>query len=57
MAEIVYKPHCSACGALITDEVSYIPKALTYFNDGCLRGIRPYKCSKCGRDFSSISPK
>lgn len=59
MAQILYKPHCSKCGALISSEVAY-----TYFNlkqsasPNLLRRviveIEPSVCQECGTRFDSI---
>lgn len=55
MAQIVYKPHCSNCGAVINDEIKYIEhviinkiKNITPIN------ISPYTCPCCGKYFDSI---
>lgn len=56
MAQIVYKPHCSNCGAVIYDEITYIEyviinKIITYTTS---IDISPYKCPCCGKCFDSI---
>lgn len=57
MDQIVYKPHCSKCGALISSEIAY-----TYFNQSVLPNllrrvtveIEPSVCPECGTWFDSI---
>lgn len=60
MARIVYKPHCSECGALINDEVMYEKIELEALKE---RGdfirefiniLRPTKCEVCGEYFDCI---
>jgi hypothetical protein len=58
MAQIVYKPHCSNCGAVIEDEITYIEhviinkiKNITPID---ISPISPCKCPYCGKYFDSI---
>ncbi len=60
MAEIVYKPHCSACGHLIDTseyEIAYQDEYAPYHG---VLGVRPFaviepgKCPHCGAYFGSI---
>lgn len=58
MAEILYKPVCSDCGAIIDDEV-YGVRCKTIvennryrlYNGSC---IHPARCEKCGAWFDSV---
>lgn len=58
MASIIYKPVCSECGAIITDEVYGI--RYTSFNDKVKykflhgTGVSPSVCKNCGTGFDSI---
>lgn len=56
MAQIVYKPHCSNCGAIIYDEITYIEHVI--INNKITNitpiDIFPYKCPCCGKYFDSI---
>ena len=55
MAKIIYRPHCSECGALIAEKVSCQeiisddrPHHLINVS------INPSKCECCGEDFMNI---
>lgn len=58
MSQIVYKPHCSKCGALISSEIAY-----TYFNQSVAHNllrrviveIEPSVCQECGTLFDTIT--
>lgn len=50
MAQIVYKPHCSNCGATINDEIKYIEHVII----NKIKNITPNKCPCCGKYFDSI---
>lgn len=58
MASIIYKPVCSKCGAIITDDVYGILYAS--FNDKINykllheTGVSPSVCKNCGEVFDSI---
>ena len=62
MARIIYKPHCSECGALINDEIMYEKIKLDVFErygftkyiDDELTNIYPTKCKACGEYFDCI---
>lgn len=57
MATIVYKPVCSNCGAIITDEVygiEYISSDKTTYMRHKDVGISPSVCKECGALFESI---
>ena len=56
MARIIYKPHCSECGALIDDEIMYekIKYGFTKYIDDELTYIYPTKCKACGEYFDCI---
>lgn len=57
-ASIVYKAHCSVCGALINEEVNF--KKISRMYDAeitpyrCDVEITPYRCKACGAYFSKI---
>lgn len=57
-ASIVYKAHCSVCGALINEEVNF--KKISRMYDAeitpyiCDVEITPYRCKACGAYFSNI---
>lgn len=57
MGAIIYKPHCSKCGAVINQEITYkivgeIGK--THLFGRYLVGINPIKCARCGEVFETI---
>lgn len=55
MAQIVYKPHCSNCGAVINDEIKYVEYAIiNKIKNITPIDIFPYKCPCCGKYFDSI---
>lgn len=58
MAQIVYKPHCSNCGAVINDEIKYIEYTerviINKIKNITPIDIFPYKCPCCGKYFDSI---
>lgn len=58
MAQIVYKPHCSNCGAVINDEIKYIEHVIINKIKNITPitpiDIFPYKCPYCGKYFDSI---
>lgn len=58
MARIIYKPHCSKCGAVINDEVMYetITLPLDKYNPFNYEytNIYPTKCKTCGEYFDCI---
>ena len=57
MGEIIYKPHCSKCGAVINQEIAYRINTdesrktlfLSYFSE-----IDPNRCPRCGEIFGTI---
>ena len=50
-ASIVYKAHCSVCGALINEEVNFKEISTVGMYDF---EITPYRCEACGAYFSKI---
>ena len=55
MSQIVYKPHCSNCGAVIYDEIKYIEHVIiNKITNITPVDIFPYKCPYCGKYFDSI---
>ena len=54
MAQIVYKPHCSNCGAVINDEIKYIINKIKNITPITPIDIYPCKCPCCGKYFDSI---
>lgn len=60
MARIIYKPHCSKCGAVINDEVMYetikmeaLEKdKISFVNE--YTNIYPTRCKTCGEYFDCI---
>lgn len=60
MARIVYKPHCSKCGAVINDEVMYkkikleAEKGIGWCFGDEYTNIYPMKCKTCGAYFNCI---
>lgn len=54
MAQIVYKPHCSNCGAVIYDEITYIEHVIINKIKNITPIISPCKCPYCGKYFDSI---
>ena len=54
MARIVYKPHCSECGAVINDEVMYETINLKNFIGDNYTNIYTMKCKTCGAYFDCI---
>lgn len=58
MGQIVYKPHCDNCGALIDDEISYTEieesNAPILYKSTHIH-IYPEKCKVCGVYFDAIT--
>ena len=60
MARIIYKPHCSECGALINDEVMYkeikleVEKGIGWRFGDEYTNIYPTRCKSCGEYFNGI---
>ena len=58
MGKIIYKPHCSNCGTLITEKVQYrnINNINSYSNNGInsYTEIYPNRCSSCGQPFDGV---
>ena len=61
MARIIYKPHCSKCGAVINDKVMYKTIELVKLEKGigwCFgneyTSIYPSHCEVCGEYFDCI---
>jgi predicted Zn-ribbon and HTH transcriptional regulator len=58
MARIVYKPHCSKCGAVINDDVVYETITLPLDEDSLFNheytNIYPARCKTCGEYFDCI---
>lgn len=60
IAQIKYIPHCSKCGAIIDENVSYkeilldtpIPEYIKY--DNKITVISPQRCTNCGASFDCI---
>lgn len=59
MCRIIYKPHCSNCGAIIEDEVAYGYNMLDKldFTIGTEFWICPKRCKSCGEKFEAIELK
>lgn len=63
MARIVYKPHCSECGAVINDEVMYkkikleVEKGMDWRFGDEYTNIYPTRCKSCGEYFNYIEIK
>lgn len=58
MAEIVYKPHCSVCGAVINKKIQYEniiiePRSITDLAQQFTE-VYPSRCEHCGQPFSVI---
>lgn len=56
MGTIIYKPHCSKCGAIINQKVTYrkaveevAKNRLYYYID-----VEPNRCACCGEVFGTI---
>lgn len=59
MCRIIYKPHCSNCGAIIEDEVVYGYNILD-MPDFMIRiepWVYPNRCKSCGEIFETIELK
>ena len=54
MARIIYKPHCSECGAVINDKIMYETINLKNFIGDNYTNIYPMKCKTCGAYFDCI---
>lgn len=53
MGEIVYKPHCGKCGAIIEPKVKYMTVAVLC-RFGKFIDIEPNRCPYCGEVFETI---
>lgn len=58
MARIIYRPHCSECGAVINDDIMYETIMLPLGEDSILNykytNVYPMKCKTCGAYFDCI---
>ena len=59
MARIVYKPHCSECGAVINDDIMYETIILPLGEEDSIlnykyTNVYPMKCKTCGAYFDCI---
>ena len=58
MGKIVYKPHCSKCGALIESKISWKKIIMDVGSDKLLKleaaDIHPCGCEACGEIFECI---
>lgn len=57
MGAIVYKPHCSKCGAVINEKISYINVVFSSTPNNLAEQfteVFPTKCEHCGQPFNTI---
>lgn len=57
MGEIVYKPHCSKCGAVINEKISYRNMVLELTPNNLAwqwTDVFPTKCEHCNQPFTTI---
>ena len=59
MARIVYKPHCSECGAVINDDIMYETIILPLGEEDSIlnykyTNVYPMECKTCGAHFDCI---
>ncbi len=57
MGTIVYKPHCSKCGAVINEEISYRNIVLSATPNHFARqwtDVFPTRCAHCNQPFTAI---
>lgn len=58
MGTIVYKPHCSKCGAVINEQISYRNMVFGPTSNNLLAqqwtDVFPTKCKYCNQPFNAI---
>ena len=61
MARIIYKPHCSTCGAVINGDIMYetitLPTSEYSIFNHEYTNIYPTRCESCGEYFDCIEIK